>query len=164
MKQLGLRYVSVFTLPRGLLRDIQSALQEGGVFGEERFVLLTGRREKDESIAIRTATVPVQIPSTHERGLSVTVPGSELQRLNIAWAARNEQLVAQVHSHPTFPYHSTTDDRYSMVTIEGGLSIVVPLFGYCALADLRSCAVFRLLDARWEWLSSREVDRLIRLV
>ena len=75
-----------------------------------------------------------------------------------------QQLVAQVHSHPSFPYHSDTDDRYPMVTIEGGLSIVVPLFGFCAMTDLRSCAVFRLVSGRWTPVIGRALDDLVRLI
>src|SRR5438876_4134313 len=132
-----------------MLRSVQAALQEAGLMQDERFVLLTGIRQKDATVMIRNVYVPDQVAGTHDRGFSVTVPGSELQRLNVEWATRGEQLVAQVHSHPSFPYHSDTDDRYPMVTIEGGLSIVVPLFGFCAMTDLRSCAVFRLVSGTW---------------
>ena len=84
--------------------------------------------------------------------------------MNVLWASLHEELLMQAHSHPGVPYHSTTDDRFPMVTMEGGISIVVPLFGFCALTDLRSCAVYRLLDGVWRWVPSREVDRLIRLI
>ena len=47
---------------------------------------------------------------------------------------------------------------------ESGLSIVVPLFGFCQLQDdLQSCAVFRLERGRWRWLTPTAVSALIRL-
>jgi hypothetical protein len=151
-------------LPRGILRDVQAALQEAGIASDERFVLLAGTRTKPARALFSSANIPAQLPETHRHGLSVTVPGSELQRLNVLWSTRGEQLMAQVHAHPGAPFHSAVDDRYAMVAIEGALSIVVPLFGFVDLANLRSCAVFRLVDGDWDWLPPREVDRLIRLV
>ena len=147
-----------------MLRQVQAALQEEGVSGRERFVLLTGTRSRPAQAILRSAHVPVQLSETHDRGLSVTVRGSELHRLNVLWEQRGEQLMVQVHSHPTSPYHSPVDDRFAMVTIEGGLSIVVPLFGFCDMTDLRSCAVYRLIDGTWQWLPPRAVDALVHVV
>jgi hypothetical protein len=161
---IGLRGVNEFQMSRGMLREIQGALQEAGVHGAERFVLLTGTRAKQTEAVLRSAHVPLQRSEVHDRGLSVTVPGTELQRLNQLWATRSEQLMAQVHSHPTSPFHSAVDDRYAMVTIEGGLSIVVPLFGFCDLVDMRGCAVYRLLEGEWQWIPTREAAALIRIV
>jgi len=142
---------------------VQSALQEFGLLQYERFALLTGQRLGARAL-VRTLWVPRQRPESHDRGLSVTVPGEELQRLNTEWSKRNEQLMIQVHSHPTVPYHSSTDDRFPMVTIEGGLSIVVPLFGFTSLTDLQACAVFRLEMGVWRWLPPEESAALIHLV
>jgi hypothetical protein len=164
MTGVGLLDIEQFQVPLGILRDIQSALQAGGVLGEERFVLLSGVRRKPRQALIRSAAVPAQIATAHEQGLSITIEGEELRRLNQSWAQRGEQLLAQVHSHPRYPFHSPVDDRYPIVTVEGGLSIVVPTFGFCTLTDLRSCAVFRLVEGEWEWVPPREVDKLVHVI
>src|SRR5687767_8990666 len=106
----GLLGVKLFAVRRAVLHGVQSALQEFGLLQHERFALLTGQRLGARAL-IRTVWVPLQRPESHERGLSVTVPGEELQRLNTEWSKRNEQLMIQVHSHPGIPYHSSTDDR-----------------------------------------------------
>lgn len=160
---IGLREVTDFVLPRGLLRQAQTALQEFGLEHHERFVLLTGTRPTRMRATLRSAWVPRQDPESHGIGLSVTVPGDELARLNQEWAHRNEQLMIQIHSHPYTPFHSPTDDRYAMVTIEGGLSVVVPMFGFIPLGDLSACAVFRLLEGTWQWLAPADVARLVRI-
>ena len=59
---------------------------------------------------------------------------------------------------------SETDDRYAITTLEGSLSIVVPLFGFCSMDDFRSCAVYRLEAGEWSWIAPRVVDHLIRIV
>lgn len=143
------------------MTEVQSALQEFGLVQSERFVLLTGVVVGARAL-VRTCWIPRQLPESHAQGLSVTVPGDELQRLNSEWARRQEQLLVQIHSHPALPYHSETDDRYPMVTIEGGLSIVVPLFGFTSLTDFATCAVYRLQSGHWRWVSPIEAAKLIR--
>ena len=53
---------------------------------------------------------------------------TELPRLNVLLHERNLTLVAQLHSHPTNAYHSSTDDTYPIVTRAGRISLVVPDF------------------------------------
>lgn len=159
----GLTEVTRFSIPRSLVRATQDALQEFGLEHHERFVLLTGTRSAHTSASLRSAWVPRQHAESHLAGLSVTVPGEELARLNVEWSRKNEQLMIQVHSHPYEPFHSPTDDRYAMVTIEGGLSIVVPHFGFVPLRDLSACAVFRLTDGAWRWLRPSEVGHLVQI-
>ncbi len=153
----------LFRLPRSVLLEAQAALQAGGTEGAEVFVLLTGRWADDEVVDIASAYVPDQLAKSHAKGLSVTVPGAELDRLNREWLEAGEFLAVQVHSHPTWPFHSSTDDGYAMVTQLGGLSIVAGLFGYVPMNDLACCAVFRLDEAGWRWLPPGEVGSLIEI-
>ncbi len=153
----------LFRIARSVLLEAQAALQAGGSESAEVFVLLTGRWADDDIVDIAAAYVPDQLAKSHAKGLSVTVPGAELDRLNREWLVAGEFLAAQVHSHPTWPFHSSTDDGYAMVTQLGGLSIVVGLFGYVPMNDLASCAVYRLDEAGWRWLSPIDVASLIRI-
>jgi hypothetical protein len=164
VSERGLAGVTRFVVPADFLLDLRTELQLAGLEAQERFVLMTGRVAEPREFRVLSIWVPAQTATTHERGLSIAVDGSELRRLNVEWAARNERLAIQVHSHPGHPYHSTLDSRYPMVTVEGGLSIVVPLFGFCALTDLTSCATFRVHRGRWHALLPREVDKLVRFV
>jgi hypothetical protein len=90
----------------------------------------------------------------------VRVEGDELHRLNVWLFENHEELAAQVHSHPTEAYHSGTDDTYPIVTMRGGLSVVVPDF---ARAGLRGDGVanYRLGKSGWDELSLEESRRLI---
>ena len=143
---------------------MQGALQEGGTDAVEVFVLLAARWLDDHTVEITSAYVPDQRPGTHAKGFSVTVPGEELARLNRLWFENREFLAAQVHSHPTWPFHSPTDDGYAMTTQEGSISIVIGLFGYLPLDDLSACAVFRLEATHWTWLSPNQVRDLVEIV
>jgi len=91
----------------------------------------------------------------------VRVEGDELHRLNVWLFEHHEQLAAQVHSHPTEAYHSETDDTYPIVTVRGGLSLVVPDFGRSGLRG-KGVASYRLGISGWDELAQDEVQRLIQ--
>jgi hypothetical protein len=67
----------------------------------------------------------------------------------------------QVHSHPTEAYHSETDDTYPIVTVRGGLSLVVPDFGRAGLLG-DGVACYRLGFSGWDELSFEEAKRIIQ--
>ncbi|MBA2335589.1 MAG: Mov34/MPN/PAD-1 family protein [Blastocatellia bacterium] len=96
-----------------------------------------------------------------EDGVCVTVTGDELHRINVELYQNKLSLIAQIHSHPTEAYHSTTDDTFPIATTVGCLSLVVPDFAIRPFA-LRDCAVCRLQPTgRWMQLTQREVESLI---
>jgi len=72
------------------------------------------------------------------------------------------RLIAQVHSHPGEAYHSRADDRYAIVTAEGGFSLVVPDFGD-APADPTAWAVYRLDQGAWRELSIVEARAILKV-
>jgi hypothetical protein len=43
-------------------------------------------------------------------------------------AERQEGIRAQVHTHPREAFHSSTDDAWPIVHLEGFLSLVIPEF------------------------------------
>jgi hypothetical protein len=107
--------------------------------------------------------IPAQNSYQLESGLLYSVPGEELFRINKLLYEHQLTLIAQVHSHPGAAYHSDTDDAYPIVTVQGGLSIVVPNFGHDAF-DLDDWAVYRLSDKNeWKLLEEGEVRELIKV-
>ncbi|MDG6970590.1 MAG: Mov34/MPN/PAD-1 family protein [Nitrososphaerota archaeon] len=90
------------------------------------------------------------------------IPGDELFALNKTIYELGEQIVAQVHTHPTLAFHSETDSEFAVTAMEGGLSIVIPDFGDAPLESLSKCAYFRFMSGRWNRLSHPEVKRLVR--
>ncbi len=86
-----------------------------------------------------------------ENGLLVAVEGKALFDVNRSVHERKEILAAQVHSHPTDAYHSSTDDAYPLVTLLGALSVVVPNFASNAPGDMDLWAWYRL-SKRGRWV------------
>jgi hypothetical protein len=106
--------------------------------------------------------IPQQRSVSDEDGLGYFVSGETLFELNRALSETGLRLIAQVHSHPAEAYHSAADDRYAIVTADGGFSLVVPNFGR-APSDLSSWAVYRLTRGDWQELSPQEVRTLFRV-
>ncbi len=98
--------------------------------------------------------MPEQKAHKSKDGLFVTVDGEALFRVNQAMYERGEILAAQIHSHPTTAFHSDTDDCFSLVTLRGALSVVVPDFGARGLDAIEDWAWLRLTGlATWRPLA-----------
>jgi Prokaryotic homologs of the JAB domain len=136
-------------------------LQEFGAQSKEGLVLWLGKIEPGQAQVLRVL-IPKQNSISDEDGVGYFVTGETLFRLNQALAETGLRLIAQIHSHPGDAYHSHTDDRYAIVTAEGGLSLVVPDFGQ-APADLTSWAVYRLGQRGWQELDLEEIRSLFEV-
>lgn len=154
-----LETVTKFVVPAEVVRDTDGQLRRVGLLHSECFVLWSGIRDID-TLYIRTAHLPRQTAYQLPEGLCVRVLGDELHRLNLWLFEHHEQLAVQVHSHPTEAYHSETDDTFPIVTVRGGLSLVVPDFGRRGTRG-PGIAAYRLGPSGWDELSNKEVSRLI---
>lgn len=108
--------------------------------------------------------MPKQHHIRNASGVGVCVDGDELHKLNVWLSGTGLRILAQIHSHPTNAYHSTTDDDFAIATAAGSLSLVIPDFASQPF-DLKRTAVYRL-NTRGEWfeVKSSEVSRLISVV
>ena len=151
----GLLAVRSFVIPVHVLRDTLEFLRNVGRDGFEGFVLWGGRRISQDRFVFCSALIPKQHAMRTESGLLVVVEGLALFEVNRQLHSRGEILAAQVHSHPTRAYHSSTDDEFPMVTLLGALSIVVPDFAENAPEDIEKWACYRLSRAaKWVLVSS----------
>jgi hypothetical protein len=147
-------------VPQDIVEHTERNLRRAGADGFEMFVLWTGLIDGTR-FDVRTGHVPHQTASRSKKGLSVRVEGEALHGLNVWLYERKEVLGAQVHAHPTDAYHSDTDDTFPIVTMLGGLSLVVPDF--CRAGLLAGSAAYRLTEDGWT-KSERAVDELIEVV
>jgi hypothetical protein len=131
-------------------------LREAGDDGFEAVVVWAGqwRQFQQGLFSVELMMMPRQQAVRTEHGVGVLVDDEAMFEMNRMLNERNLRLAAQVHSHPTDAYHSETDERYSIVTARGGLSLVVPDFARDPFS-LGSCAVYRL-EARNQWVEVPE--------
>jgi hypothetical protein len=162
MDAMRLADVQRFAVDARVVLATLEALQRYGSEGLEGLVLWLG--SVDGAVAhVSHAVVPEQNPIRSESGVGYFVEGTTLFSLNQALAKTGLRLIAQVHSHPTAAYHSDVDDRYAIVTAEGGLSLVVPNFGRAPL-DPSLWAVYRLKKGTWSELDNEEMTSLITMI
>jgi hypothetical protein len=155
-----LERIERFVVPRQIVEHTERSLREAGQQGHERFVLWSGHPSGGR-FDVHTAHVPRQTAYKRKTGLLVRVEGQALHELNMWLYEAGQTLGAQVHAHPTEAFHSDTDDTFPIVTILGGLSLVVPDF--CRAGLLPRSAAFRLTNHGWV-VDRRAVTRLIELV
>lgn len=145
-----------FEIPRPLIDATLEVLTEAGQVGNEAFVVW-GAVIEGETVSFKSMIVPDQEAHKTKRGLLVTVSGEALFRVNRTLYERGHVLAGQVHSHPTEAYHSDTDDCFSLVTLRGALSIVVPDFASGGYNDIRNWAWYRLTGpGTWAELSRND--------
>ncbi len=154
-----LEAISQFVVPITIVHATDTQLRSAGRTHSECFVLWSGVQEQD-TFWVRNVHVPQQTAYRFPEGLCVRVEGDELHRLNVWLYEHGEQLAVQVHSHPTEAYHSETDDTYPIVTVRGGLSLVVPDFARAGLLG-DGVACYRLGFSGWDALSPDDVKRII---
>jgi hypothetical protein len=146
------------TVPRTVIEETLHNMRTVGAQGCELLVLWLGETRADSAV-VQMAFVPKQKPITGEDGVGYFITGETLFHLNKGLAETGLRLIAQVHSHPTKAFHSEADDRYAIVTFNGGFSLVVPNFGR-APSDPAYWAVYRLQGQQWLGLSASEVRRV----
>jgi hypothetical protein len=156
-----LERVTQFQLPKQIVTSTEDSLRRAGVDGFESFVLWTGKLDCNV-FQVRTAHVPRQRSYKLRSGLCVRVEGEALHKLNVWLYEHAEILGAQVHAHPTRAYHSETDDAFPMVTVFGGLSLVVPDFCRTGLFE-RSAAYRYTRDERWAPVAG-PIDELLTVL
>lgn len=149
-------------VPQRVVTGTQSDLRDIGEGGFEGFALWVG--VVDATIAtVRGVIIPPQQPIRDEHGVGYLVTSTTLFALNQFLSEKKLRLIAQVHTHPTEAYHSDMDDKYAIVTTEGGFSLVIPDFARGA-ADMETWANYRLTEGSWRKLSIRETRTMFTVV
>lgn len=136
-----------FSIPFSALQQTANFLRQVGRHGHEGLAFWCGKVDQEEA-AVQRIIIPDQRPIGAENGICITVGPKALQDLNVFLFENGMRLIAQVHSHAEIAYHSETDNRFSVVTTIGALSIVVPFFGANGMV-LSDCAVYQLRPSGW---------------
>jgi hypothetical protein len=151
----GLLDIRTFIIPTAVVQETIHFLRSVGKKHCEGFVLWGGKTLNAETFRFQSAIIPAQHATVTKRGLLVTVDGEALFVVNKTLHAQGLILGAQVHSHPTEAYHSSTDDHYPLATLLGALSVVIPNFARHSPNDVDEWAWYRLAGQD-KWLPPGE--------
>lgn len=146
------------------LDQTQQWLIEAGNKKDESFVLWAGKFITDFIFNVTTGIYPEQKAFRTPSGIGVYVSGEEMFKIS-KWLYENELvLISQVHSHPTYAYHSTTDNSFPLVTTVGQFSIVVPYFARLGIV-LQNCAIYRLNSYNsWVEVNNFDIHKIFKVV
>lgn len=145
--KISLTEVQAVMLPASVAQRTHAHLRSAGLGGMEGIALWAGTQDGAQ-FRVKEAIIPQQEGIRSEHGLAVTVPGPELQRINLHLYKSGLRLLAQIHSHPTHAFHSAMDDEYAIATALGSFSIVVPDFAR-GLFSITEFATYRLTPLPW---------------
>ena len=137
-------------IPRGLWLQSLEELRAYGAQGSEG-LLFWGGVPSGESVQV----TGLYLPGHSLQGERVRLTPDESRWLLRRLRARDEKLVAQVHSHRYWPEHSLGDDQLAPVRHDGFLSIVIPNYG-SGVTGLEQCGTYEAVDGRFVGL-----DRLM---
>jgi hypothetical protein len=155
-----LQAVTSFVIPRRILHETEKGLAPFGQALTEGRVLWYGRYDKPDVFRFTTAVVPEQKCTAYE----TVVDHDEILRQSLFALQRDEELGAQVHTHPGAAFHSSIDNECPIIREIGGLSIVIPDFCEAPLRNLAGCATFRLTESGWCGpLNDRTMASLVRI-
>lgn len=157
-----MKYLKKINIKYSILKETSEVLRKYGDQGYEGLVLWIGTINDDNTAEVTKAITPEQDSIKSENGVGYFVKSETLFSVNKFLSETGLRLLAQIHSHPGRAYHSDADDRYCIVTIEGGFSIVVPNFGF-GPSDISSWATYRLINGTWESLSTKRVNKLFNI-
>jgi hypothetical protein len=151
-----MQFIDKVYISQRSLEETSVALRTYGKQGCEGLVLWLGHLKDDKSCNVERILVPSQESIKGEDGVGYFVTSKTLFEINKLLSSTGLRLIAQVHSHPGRAYHSTADDRYCIVTTEGGFSIVVPDFGF-GVSSLLHWATYRLTNGMWRNIPAQAV-------
>lgn len=155
--------INLVNVPKNIALEGHKFMRLMGRQGSEGLVLWIGVVD-GYTFNVTDLIIPKQKGVVSGGGVCVVVETEELRRLNYALYQAKKELIAQLHSHPTNAYHSSTDDEYPIVTTMGGLSLVAPDFASRPF-DLRDYATYRLSeDATWDEMREEDVLKLINIM
>jgi hypothetical protein len=157
----GLDGLARVDIPSRVVVGTQEDLREIGQDGNEGFALWIGN-VVDRIAYVKGVLLPPQTPIKNEDGVGYLLDSSTLFAINQFLAKRQMRLIAQIHTHPTEAYHSAMDDKYAIVTVEGGFSLVIPDFAR-GPADIMTWAHYRLLSGHWQRMTEHDVTSLFEL-
>jgi proteasome lid subunit RPN8/RPN11 len=146
-------------IPISIFNKTLGFFQDHGRDGQEAICLWAGRY--CEKVFLITDVI---FPKQQAGYASYQIEEHEMHRINKELNDRTLQVVAQLHSHPCEAFHSLIDDLFPVITMIGGLSIVVPRFGKILKKDFTECCVYKLTSNGWDELNRGEVIRLFDFV
>ena len=152
--------INKILLPNKVLRKTLNIFREYGNNYLEAFSVWVGE-EKGATFAIKN----VWFPKQENTMISYFISDIDVHYINVRLNKKRYSIIAQLHTHPRDAFHSCIDNHFSILTLPGSFSIVVPDFGNIIInKNLSNLEVYRLLNREWKLKSVEEVKILFKII
>lgn len=152
--------IKLILLPINVLEETLRTFKEYGKKYLEAFAIWVGK-VKNANFIIKNVWIPTQYNTI----LSYYVPDIDVHKINVEMNKKRYSAIAQLHTHPENAFHSCIDDNYSILTLPGSFSIVVPDFGNISIRDsLNKMVIYRLINEKWVLQSKIKVNKLFKII
>lgn len=152
--------ISKWIIPKKIVDDTLSIMRERGKDGYEVFTFWIGNKS-EHIFEVKELLIPNQNAYKSVQGAWVDIPGKELEKMNQYLYTKKLQMPIQVHSHPGRAYHSSRDDKKSILIFPGSFSMVVPNFGVDDFKSFEQWAVYKKHNENgWVKLQAEQMKNL----
>lgn len=154
---LDLSTIERFTLASKAADEAEAFFESKAKERKEGALLVGGQATAPREFLLDLVFVPEQ----EATAMDVVLHPDSLKAISARLPELGRMFAVQIHTHPTYAFHSSVDNADTTLTQHGCLSIVVPFFGVMGLRDQRGWALFR--RSRSAWCGPLPVDEVERL-
>lgn len=148
--------IPALSITKANVADTIERIQRRGGTGAEGVMLWLGRRS-----ATVSEVSEAYEPHYWSEADRFVVPPEGMSKLMDRICETGHSVVAQVHSHPQYAFHSQADEAWALIKHIGAYSIVLPWFAArTTIASFwRDAVVFVMQpDGKWLELSEKEKE------
>ncbi|MBA7512905.1 hypothetical protein ES705_04914 [subsurface metagenome] len=106
----------------------------------------------------------VWFPKQENTMISYHIPDIDVHNINVKLNKNKYSAIAQLHTHPGDAFHSSVDDEYTILSLPGSFSIVIPDYGDIPICAIDDWVVYRLLNGEWTLQTKNKVRRLFQII
>jgi len=106
----------------------------------------------------------VWFPKQENTMISYYIPDIDVHNINVRLNKNKYSAIAQLHTHPREAFHSSVDDDYTILTLPGSFSIVIPDYGNIPNCAIDDWVVYRLLNGEWTLQTKNKVRSLFQII
>ena len=106
----------------------------------------------------------VWFPKQENTMISYHIPDIDVHNINVKLNKYKYSAIAQLHTHPGDAFHSSVDDEYTILSLPGSFSIVMPDYGDIPICAIDDWVVYRLLNGEWTLQTKNKVRSLFQII
>ncbi len=106
----------------------------------------------------------VWFPEQKNTMITYYISDIDVHNINVKLNKKKYSAIAQLHTHPGNAYHSSIDDKHTILNLPGSFSIVIPDYGNIPINAIDEWVVYRLLNGEWTLQKKNMVRKLFQII